>query len=526
MKIKVLTQVNNYINQKITIEGWVNNIRNHGELVFIDIRKNNEVIQTIWKKAPPVAPEYILRIQGIVGKRSATTINKKIATGTLEILVEDYQILSRAKARPIPIIGYVTPENQQKYRILYLRRQKMQKILKLRNDLVFFTHKYFQKHNFLNINTPLLTASSPEGARDFLVPSRRFKNCYYALPQSPQIFKQLLMASAVEKYYQIAPCFRDEDSRKDRHTGEFYQIDIEMAFTTQKEALNYLEDFVTKVIECFNPKAIKVKTFSYQEAIDFYGTDKPDIRLPRIEDRTEEAKQWNCQIFSKAIREEKVIRSITVDISQYKNLLKFINKNKIQAGYIYKNKSEYGGSLAKFIPKTVIENNKASFFFADSPLIASQTLHKIASILPKDDSYYSMVFITDFPMFEWKDNKWEFVHNPFSNAVGDLSDPATVMSEQYDLVLNGFELASGAIRNRSIEKLIKCFEVVGYNREEVKKNFALYDSFQYGVPPHGGWAIGLERLLMILSNSSLLDVIAFPLNTMGRCHLTNCPRPI
>ena len=565
-----INQINeNNIGKKINISGWVNRSRDHGNLLFIDLRDSTSLLQcvvdnssSIFEDLSKLKNEDVVKFSGTIMERSIDTVNKNLDTGKVELKIESFDYLSQC-VKPLPL--EVNSENDYgeeirlKYRYLDLRRNRMQKNIKLRTDVISFVRKFMTNEGFLELATPILTAPSPEGARDYLVPSRIHKGSFYALPQAPQQFKQLYIASGIDKYFQIAPCFRDEDSRADRSPGEFYQIDMEMSFATQEEVLDVISRLLFKIFDQFKPKEkslnkLPFPTFTYNESITQFGSDKPDLRNPlRLINVTEFFKGSGLQIFENLINKGAIVNCIQALKSEgrprsfYDNLNKWaIDQGKKGLGYINFENQEAKGPLAKnFNPENLTRMiNEKSFnqkdgllFICDMPQesydFGSRVITKVGKELELiNNNSYEFCWVIDYPMYE-KDSitgKIDFSHNPFSMPQGGMDtlnnkDPLDVLAYQYDIVCNGIELSSGAIRNHRPDIMKKAFEIAGYNEETIKTKFsALFEAFHYGVPPHGGCAPGLDRIIMLLSdNENIREVIAFPFNQKAQDLMMNAP---
>ena len=552
---------------KVSLAGWINRKRDHGNVLFVDLRDHYGVTQCVIEKTntkllnlvDSLRVETVIKIDGTVIKREPDTINKSLNTGTIEIAVDNVEVLSEAKELPMPVFGEndYPEEIRLKYRFLDIRREELHKNIVLRSSIISHIRKLMSDAGFLEMQTPILTASSPEGARDYLVPSRIHPGKFYALPQAPQQFKQLIMAGGFDKYFQIAPCFRDEDARADRSPGEFYQLDMEMAFVEQDDVFNAIEPILHSVFTTFSDFNVTETPFpriTYADAISRYGTDKPDLRNPiNISNLTKEFNDDKVEFsaFKKIIEEGgEVIGIPAPDSSQkprsfFDNLNNWARKemNAAGLGYIVFDKSSSGvegkGPIAKFIPSEIQEMilNKAglkagdSIFFACAKGkevydIAAAARDKIAIDLDLiEKGVFKFCWIVDFPMYE-KDKetgKIDFSHNPFSMPQGGLealnnSDPLNVLGYQYDIVCNGVELSSGAIRNHVPEIMYKAFEIAGYNKDQVHEKFGgMINAFTYGVPPHGGIAPGIDRIVMLLAQEkNIREVILFPMNQQAQ----------
>ena len=552
---------------KVSLAGWINRKRDHGNVLFVDLRDHYGVTQCVIEKTntkllnlvDSLRVETVIKIDGTVIEREPDTINKSLNTGTIEIAVDSVEVLSEAKELPMPVFGEndYPEEIRLKYRFLDIRREELHKNIVLRSSIISHIRKLMSDAGFLEMQTPILTASSPEGARDYLVPSRIHPGKFYALPQAPQQFKQLIMAGGFDKYFQIAPCFRDEDARADRSPGEFYQLDMEMAFVEQDDVFNAIEPILHSVFTTFSDFNVTETPFpriTYADAMSRYGTDKPDLRNPiNISNLTKEFNDDKVEFsaFKKIIEEGgEVIGIPAPDSSQkprsfFDNLNNWARKemNAAGLGYIVFDKSSSGvegkGPIAKFIPTEIQEMilNKAglkagdSIFFACAKGkevydIAAAARDKIAIDLDLiEKGVFKFCWIVDFPMYE-KDKetgKIDFSHNPFSMPQGGLealnnSDPLNILGYQYDIVCNGVELSSGAIRNHVPEIMYKAFEIAGYSKVQVHEKFGgMINAFTYGVPPHGGIAPGIDRIVMLLAQEkNIREVILFPMNQQAQ----------
>ena len=552
---------------KVSLAGWINRKRDHGNVLFVDLRDHYGVTQCVIEKTntkllnlvDSLRVETVIKIDGTVIKREPDTINESLNTGTIEIAVDNVEVLSEAKELPMPVFGEndYPEEIRLKYRFLDIRREELHKNIVLRSSIISHIRKLMSDAGFLEMQTPILTASSPEGARDYLVPSRIHPGKFYALPQAPQQFKQLIMAGGFDKYFQIAPCFRDEDARADRSPGEFYQLDMEMAFVEQDDVFNAIEPILHSVFTTFSDFNVTETPFpriTYADAMSRYGTDKPDLRNPiNISNLTKEFNDDKVEFsaFKKIIEEGgEVIGIPAPDSSQkprsfFDNLNNWARKemNAAGLGYIVFDKSSSGvegkGPIAKFIPSEIQEMilNKAglkagdSIFFACAKGkevydIAAAARDKIAIDLDLiEKGVFKFCWIVDFPMYE-KDKetgKIDFSHNPFSMPQGGLealnnSDPLNILGYQYDIVCNGVELSSGAIRNHVPEIMYKAFEIAGYSKDQVHEKFGgMINAFTYGVPPHGGIAPGIDRIVMLLAQEkNIREVILFPMNQQAQ----------
>ena len=548
------------VGKKVRIAGWVQTIRDLGGLVFLDIRDMYGITQVVTSGeakdvdfASHIPIESTVTVYGTVKKRDEETVNPKLKTGLVEIKIEEIKILGK-RTKNIPFEINTNQEIREdlrlQYRYLDLRNERLQNNLKLRAQVLQFLRNQMQEQGFLEVQTPILTSSSPEGARDYLVPSRLHPGKFYALPQAPQQFKQLLMVSGIDKYFQIAPCFRDEDARADRAPGEFYQLDMEMSFATQEDVFQVMEPVMYNTFKKFSDKKIAKYPFpriTYKEAMLKYGSDKPDLRNPLyIIDLSEFFKKCTFKPFI-----DRTVRAIKVEGHMSKGfhekMLAYAMSIGMQGlGYLeVQEDMSFKGPIDKFIPddlkKKLIEladlkENDTIFFIADNEKRATELAGQIRTELGNrlnliDENVFQFCWIIDFPMFELDDHdKLAFSHNPFSMPQGGLEtlenqNPLEILAYQYDIVCNGIELSSGAVRNHDIQIMLKAFEMAGYTEEEVKTKFgALYTAFQFGAPPHAGIAPGIDRMLMLLSNSDTIrEVIAFPLNSKAQDLMMGAP---
>ena len=554
-----------HVGQRVQLAGWVDVIRDHGGVIFVDIRDYTGITQTVIhdeEMVKNVNRETVISVSGIVRKRDEDTVNTKIATGYVELVVDELTVLGKSKNMlPFDVRGsrLIKDELRLKYRYLDLRNPKNHENLLMRSRIIRHLRNKMESKDFLEMQTPILTASSPEGARDFLVPSRKHPGKFYALPQAPQQFKQLLMVSGFDKYFQIAPCFRDEDARADRSPGEFYQLDFEMAFATQEEVLEICEDVIYDTFKTFSDKKITEKPFrriTYADAMMTYGSDKPDLRNPLVIcDLTD----FFAGVSFPAFR-GKPVRGIVADCQGksnkfFENSLKYATSDEVALGglgYITLKDGVFIGPIAKFlsdeqkseiITLSGVKEGETLFFICDEKkndaekkagLIRTWLAKKEQLDLIRDDSF-EFCFVVDFPMYEIDEETGEtiFTHNPFSMPQGGMDSllnkkPTEVLAYQYDLVCNGIELASGAVRNHDIDIMKKAFEIAGYGEDELKKRFsALYNAFQYGAPPHAGMAPGIDRMVMLLTDEEkILEVIAFPLNGNAQDLLLGAPSEV
>ena len=548
------------VGKEVRIAGWVETIRDFGGLVFLDIRDMYGVTQVVTSGktedvdfASHIPIESTVTVFGKVRKRDEETINTKIKTGLVEIRIEEIKVLGkRTKNLPFEVNEdqEVREDLRLQYRFLDLRSEKLKNNLKLRASVIQFLRSQMIEQGFLEVQTPILTSSSPEGARDYLVPSRLHPGMFYALPQAPQQFKQLLMVSGIDKYFQIAPCFRDEDARADRAPGEFYQLDMEMSFATQEDVFNVIEPVIYNTFKKFSDKEISLAPFrriTYKEAMLKYGSDKPDLRNPLfIIDLSEFFNKCTFKPFiNRTVRAIKVSGHMSKGFHE-KMLDYAMSIGMGGLGYLeVQEDMSFKGPIDKFIPDELkkelleiadLQKDDTIFFIADNEKRATELAGQIRTELAKrldliDNSKFEFCWIVDFPMFEIDEhNKIQFSHNPFSMPQGGLDalenqNPLDIVAYQYDLVCNGIELSSGAVRNHDINIMVKAFEMAGYTEEEVKTKFgALYTAFQFGAPPHAGIAPGVDRMLMLLTGAdSIKEVIAFPLNSKAQDLMMGAP---
>ena len=547
------------LGHEVTVSGWVEAIRDHGGVLFLDLRDTTEVLQVVSnddKVFRGITKESVIRVKGVIRKRDEETYNPKLKTGTVELLVSSLDILSKVKEiLPFEIrqSKHASEDVRLKYRYLDLRNKDVLKNFELRSEVLHFIRNKMVDLGFMEVQTPILTATSPEGARDFVVPSRNFKGKFYALPQAPQIYKELLMVGGVEKYFQIAPCFRDEDARSDR-TLEFYQLDFEMSYVEEDDVLNVGEEIFYDIFTKFSNKVVSPRPFrrlTYQEAMERYGTDKPDLRNPLIiEDASTILENTTFKPFQKSTIKVIVVPDIGTNSNSWFNEVVDYASSIGMPGIGYLTLLSDGslkGPIDKFLSdeerRSLIENfsmkaNSVMFFIANkSKKVAQKYAGQIRDYLGKkldliDENRFEFCIVKDFPLFEFDEEKRkiEFCHNPFSLPHGgikayDEKDVLDILAYQYDFVCNGYEMASGAIRNHDIDSLVKGFEVVGYTKEEVKNRFnSIYTAFQYGAPPHGGMAPGIDRILMLLlGEENLREVQAFPTSASGADGLMGSP---
>ncbi len=545
------------VGNKLKVSGWIENIRDHGGVSFIDLRDMYGVLQVVMRDTTLLEglnKEDCISVEGIIDHRDEETYNPKIPTGTIELDAKQVTVLGKVR-RQLPFEIMTSKETREdvrlQYRYLDMRNRKVLDNMLFRSNVISFLRQKMTALGFVEMQTPILCASSPEGARDYIVPSRKFKGKFYALPQAPQQYKQLLMVSGIDKYFQIAPCFRDEDARADRSPGEFYQLDFEMSFATQEDVFRVGEEVLTATFETFAPKGYEVTkapypVYSYQQAMLTFGTDKPDLRNPlRIIDLSEFFSRCTFKPF-----QGKTVRAINVHAKlskgQHEKMLKFATSIGMGGlGYLeVLEDMSYKGPIDKFIPddmKAEIRNlaglcaGDTIFFIADvekrAALYAGQIRNELGNRLDLlEKNAYRFCYINDFPMYEYdqEQKKIIFTHNPFSMPQGGLDaleheDPLTILAYQYDIVCNGVELSSGAVRNHDMDIMVKAFEIAGYTKEDLKEKFgALYHAFQFGAPPHAGMAPGVDRMIMLLRNEdNIREIIPFPMNGNAQdlmCH--------
>ena len=558
----------------VSLSGWINKKRDHGNLLFVDLRDNYGITQcvieksnSIFKEIEKCSLETVIKISGSVIERSSETINKNISTGEVEIKINEIDILGKTKELPMPVFSdqEYAEEIRLKYRFLDLRRKKIHENIILRSKVISFIRNEMQKLGFLEFQTPILTSSSPEGARDFLVPSRLNPGKFYALPQAPQQFKQLIMVSGFDKYFQIAPCFRDEDARADRSPGEFYQLDMEMSFVEQEDVFEVIETLFLKLFKKFSKKKIlheKFPRITYEDAMLKYGSDKPDLRNPlEISDLTNifDREDVTFDIFKKLVKSGSIVRSIVTKNTKDKPRSFFDGidkwaKEEGSSGLAYftlekGDKISAKGPVGKFfsenslieIMKQTSANIGDTVFLScgkknDVEKILSTARNKIAEDLDLiDNETYSFCWIVDYPMYEIDETtkKIKFSHNPFSMPQGDiknlnLSNPLNVKAYQYDIVCNGIELSSGAIRNHVPDLMYKLFEIAGYSKNDVNTKFSgMINALSYGAPPHGGIAPGIDRIVMLLANEkNIREVTMFPMNQNAQDLMMNAPSAV
>ncbi len=554
----------------VRLSGWVHRKRDHGNLLFVDLRDHYGITQCVtdsssdvFKTLESVRPESVIRIDGRVVAREESTVNDKLATGQIEVRVDEIEVLSTAEVLPIQVASNedFSEEMRLRYRFLDLRREKIHSNIVLRSNVISSIRRRMTDLGFMEIQTPILTASSPEGARDFLVPSRLHPGKFYALPQAPQQFKQMLMVAGFDRYFQIAPCFRDEDSRADRSPGEFYQLDLEMSYVTQEDVFQTMEPVLAGLFEEFaNGRTVSASPFPripFDEAMLKYGSDKPDLRNPLlIADVTEAYRDSGFGIFAKNVAKGAVVRAIPAPGAASKPRSWFDNLNKwaqtegaAGLGYITFADGEAKGPIAKNLEAERIEAIKtaagvgdgdAVFFCCDkegaAAKFAGTVRTKICNELELlEQGVFKFCWIVDFPMFELNEDTGliEFSHNPFSMPQGEMEaletmNPLDIKAFQYDIVCNGVELSSGAIRNHRPDIMYKAFEIAGYTAETVENEFGgMLNAFKFGAPPHGGFAPGVDRMVMLLADEpNIREVIAFPLNQQAQDLLMQAPNTV
>ncbi len=562
------------LDKEISISGWINKKRDHGNLLFIDLRDNYGITQCIIDKEnknflelEKTQLETVVKIKGKVVNRSEETINKDIETGEIEVAINEIEILGTCKELPMPVFSdqEYAEEIRLKYRFLDLRRKKIHENIILRSKVISFIRNEMLKIGFLEFQTPILTSSSPEGARDFLVPSRLNPGKFYALPQAPQQFKQLIMVSGFDKYFQIAPCFRDEDARADRSPGEFYQLDLEMSFVEQEDVFSVVENLLVNTFKQFSKKKLMYDKFpkiSYIDSMLKYGSDKPDLRNPLIiSDITEvfTREDVSFEIFKKLVKSGSKVRCISTKGTKDKPRSFFDNidkwaKEQGASGLAYFTFEKNGelsakGPIGKFFSKDALLDimKKTDSEVGDSIFMAcgkQNDLEKITSLARDkiakdldliDDNIFAFCWIVDYPMFEKDEitNKIKFSHNPFSMPQGNLNDkdfekPLDILAYQYDIVCNGIELSSGAIRNHKPELMYKLFSIAGYDKKQVDDKFSgMINALSYGAPPHGGIAPGIDRIVMLLADEkNIREVTMFPMNQNAQDLLMKAPSDV
>ena len=553
------------VGEIVTVSGWVHARRDHGGLIFIDLRDHTDIIQLViqpekaeaFTLAEQVRDEFVISVAGLIKERDESLKNPNIPTGSIELVADELRVLNRSEALPIPIHSdtpQASEELRLKYRYLDLRRSKMQDMLKKRSAYYRILRDYMEEREFTEVTTPILANSSPEGARDFLVPSRVHPGKFYALPQAPQQFKQLLMVGGVSRYYQIATCFRDEDPRADRLYGDFYQLDLEMSFVEEgEEVRSTMEPLIKSLVTRFANKTLvsdDVPRIPYQEAMDRFGSDKPDLRFGmELVDLSDTLADTGFGVFAGTIADGGVVKAIRVEggaalsrkqIDQFTDIAKSEGAGGL--AYLTFADSEVKSPIAKFLSaeelatiqtKLEAKDGDAIFFGADTREVVNKVLGRLRSEFAthfglKDPNTVALAWIVDFPFYEWDDKakKVDFGHNPFSMPRGgadalmaaDTDEKKLgIVADQYDMVMNGYEIASGAVRNHSPEVMYQAFGVLGYSRDYVEQKFgAMLNAFKYGAPPHAGMAFGVDRIFMVLTDeSNIREVVAFPKNGSG-----------
>ena len=548
------------LNQTVTVAGWVNSRRDHGGLIFIDLRDHQGIIQLVitpennqaFTLAESLRDEFVISATGLIRERAADLKNPNIETGDIELVVESIELLNRSDTPPVNTHDDGPESSEElrlKYRYLDLRRPSMQKTLKRRAKFYSYLRNYMDQHDFIEVTTPILANSSPEGARDFLVPSRLKPGLFYALPQAPQQFKQLLMVGGLPRYYQIAPCFRDEDPRADRLYGDFYQLDCEMSFVDKGETVRQtVEPLIKSLVTDFAGKKLfseEIPRISYQESMEKYGVDKPDLRYDmEMIELTEILKDTSFKVFQspcvKAICVENGASLTRSQIDQFTEKARKLGASGL-AYIMYENGTEKSPiakflqpeELAKIKEATGAKDGDAVFFCSDDRAKVNKILGQLRIAFAdhfnlKDDSIVALCWIVDFPFYEWNDgeHKIDFGHNPFSMPKGGLAaleaaetdeEKLAIVADQYDMVMNGYEICSGAVRNHNPEIMYKVFDILGYGHEYVEKRFGgMLNAFKFGAPPHAGCAFGIERIFMVLNDTkNIRDIVAFPKNGSG-----------
>ncbi len=546
------------IGQSVSLAGWIENIRDHGGVSFIDLRDYYGVVQVVMHDTQllnGLNKEDCISVSGVIEKRDEETFNPKIPSGTVELNCKQVAVLGKVREQlPFEVASSkdIREDVRLKYRFLDMRNRKVKDNVIFRSQVISFLREQMTSMGFLEVQTPILCASSPEGARDYIVPSRRYKGKFYALPQAPQQYKQLLMVGGIDKYFQIAPCFRDEDARADRSPGEFYQLDFEMAFADQQDVFTVGEKVLSETFKKFAPEGFEVTkapfpVISYEQAMLQFGSDKPDLRNPlRIIDLSDFFNKCTFKPFiNKCVRAVKVHADMSKGFHE-KLLAYAMSIGMAGLGYLeVADDLTYKGPIDKFIPAELkgelrelakLEVGDTIFFIADTkekaPKLAGQIRNELGAKLNlTEKNAYRFCFVNDFPMYELDENgKVAFTHNPFSMPQGGLKalnekDPLEILAYQYDIVCNGIELSSGAVRNHDLDIMVKAFEIAGYDEETLKDKFgALYTAFKYGAPPHAGMAPGIDRMIMLLKNEdNIREVIAFPMSSSGQDLMCGAP---
>ena len=549
----------------VKLSGWVHKKRDHGNLLFIDLRDHYGITQCVvdpkseaFSEVEKIRLESVVTVEGEVIRRSPETINPDKPTGKIEVRIDKFTVLSYVESLPMAVssVSDLSEDTRLRYRFIDLRREKIHQNIVLRSQVISSIREKMKKQGFLEINTPILTSSSPEGARDFLVPSRLHPGQFYALPQAPQQFKQLLMVAGFDKYFQIAPCFRDEDSRADRSPGEFYQLDFEMSFCTQDDVFAVIEPVIYEIFKEYSDKEVSPYPFrriSYADSMLHYGSDKPDLRNPLlIEDVSDIFESSTFTVFVNNIKKGGVVRAIAAKGAEKQPRSYFDKLNDWAKsldmpglGYVTYIGDNIKGPIAKFLTseqlaelktRTHLDDDGVIFFVCDTKNKASRLAGQVRQKLGEDlnllKNSFEFCWVVDFPMYELNEDtgEIEFSHNPFSMPQGGMDalqnmNPLEIKAYQYDIVCNGIELSSGAIRNHLPDVMIKAFEIAGYQAEEVKERFkGMFNAFKYGAPPHGGCAPGIDRMIMLLTDEpNIREVIAFPLNQQAQDLMMNAP---
>lgn len=554
---------------EVTLSGWVHKRRDLGGLVFIDLRDRYGITQVVcnpdkvadFSVAEGLKYEYIIKVAGSVVERDAKTVNKDLSTGEIEVMASSVEVLSKAKTMPFEIFetdkGLEDEELRLKYRFLELRREKLKQNILFRNKMVTHIRNYMEDRNFVDIATPILTVSSPEGARDFLVPSRIHPGKFYALPQAPQQYKQLLMVAGMDRYYQIAPCMRDEDPRADRSPGEFYQLDCETSFMTSDEFFDLMEPLFIELTEKVAGKKVMNKPFPripYKQVMEDYGSDRPDLRFElKLKDVSDWAKGTDFKVFNSAdvVRVLMVPGGAEFSRKEIDNEFTDVAKRAHAKGLAWMKYTESGfeGGVSKFFTAVELEEIKELsgaevgsilFFGADSWEVSATALGAVRHLVAdkqnlKDPNVVAWAWVVDFPMYEYNDERKQidFGHNPFSMPKGGMEaletmEPLDILADQYDIIANGLELSSGAVRNKDPEVMYKAFEIAGYTKEQVNEKFGhMIDAFEFGAPPHCGFAPGIERMVMLLTNEdNIRAVVAFPKNQRAEEPMMGSPATV
>ncbi len=566
MKRTLSTETVDRVGQSVVVKGWVHSRRDHGGLIFIDLRDHKGIVQltigedsSSFKLAESLRDEFVIEATGTVAERDDELKNSNIPTGTIEIMVGSLRLLNKSEALPLQVNSnqHVNEEHRLKYRYLDLRREKMQYMLRKRAEYFAWMRKYMDEHEFIEVTTPVLANSSPEGARDFLVPSRLHPGQFYALPQAPQQFKQLLMVGGVPRYYQMATCFRDEDPRADRLYGEFYQLDLEMSFVEDgEEVRSMMEPLIVDLVTNFAGKKLQtedIPRIPYQEAMDRYGSDKPDLRYSmELVDLTEELRGCGFGVFSGAIEKGGVVKAIRVEKSFSRSEIDKLTDMAKKAGagglpYMTVEGGKATSSIAKFfnddeletiVKKTGAQDGDMLFFGSDARDKVNKTLGVLRShfgevLELKDTNIVALAWIVDFPFYEMEDGKLDFGHNPFSmpkNGMEDLErdDKENILADQYDMVMNGYEICSGGVRNHRPEVMYKAFANLGYDEKYVEDRFGgMLGAFKYGAPPHAGAAFGIDRMFMeLMGEDNIREIVAFPKNGSGVDAMMQAPNTV